>query len=57
MADPATHDLIGVADGGMGEQAFCSCGWRTAPKESSWEASTTWHTHMMRSVNADRALL
>ena len=40
------HDLIGVADAGFGEQAFCSCGWRTAPKPSSWEASSLWHHHM-----------
>lgn len=42
------HDLIGVADAGFGDQAFCSCGWRTSPKETSWEARTVWHAHMVR---------
>lgn len=42
----AEHDLLGLADAGFGEQAFCSCGWRTAPKDSGWEASVVWHEHM-----------
>ena len=40
------HDLVGVADGGFGNQAYCSCGWRTAPKDSGWDASALWHAHM-----------
>jgi hypothetical protein len=44
------HELIGVADAGFGDQAYCSCGWRTAPKPSSWEASTVWHAHMTASL-------
>lgn len=49
MGDDAVavaHDLVGVADAGFGDQAYCSCGWRTAPKENSWEASVRWRTHM-----------
>ena len=40
------HDLIGVSDEGFGYQAWCSCGWRTGPKEGSWEAGAVWRTHL-----------
>ena len=46
------HDLIAVADAGFGEQAYCSCGWRTAPKGSSRDASVIWRTHMTSRVTA-----
>lgn len=39
------HDLIGVSDDGFGYQAWCSCGWRTGPKEGAWEADAVWHAH------------
>lgn len=56
MSTGTHHDLIGVADAGFGEQAYCSCGWRTAPKESSWEASTVWHAHMTSALLRDEPL-
>lgn len=39
------HDLVGVSDEGFGYQAWCSCGWRTGPKEGSWEAGAVWEAH------------
>jgi len=39
------HELLGIPDRGFGPQAYCSCGWRTSPKESEWQAEATWHTH------------
>jgi hypothetical protein len=50
------HDLIGVSDSGFGYQAFCSCGWRTSPKDSSWDASVVWlNLHMARPRRLQRA--
>lgn len=46
------HDLVGVADGGFGSQAYCSCGWRTAPKDCGWDASVLWHAHVTARVTA-----
>lgn len=53
----AEHELIGTADGGFGPQAYCSCGWRTSPKERAREAETRWHAHVFaRTAGAPRTL-
>ena len=49
----AHHEHIGTADAGFGPQAYCSCGWRTSPKESAWQAEATWHAHMFARTAAE----
>ena len=43
----ADHQLVGVPDGGFGHQAYCSCGWRTSPKDTISQAAATWQTHRL----------